>query len=321
MKKLKLKDNGVKRIIILVLIIILVISIPTLGKFISKKFHEFYLNSKHFYFYSNRLKEDNPLYQVNNWSGVGSFEIEFDLSSEKNRYTYADYDIEYELSVECSDTVNCELSEEDGVLYSTNPNHQNTITVSVTPDNVSFEEGDSVTIEITAQSTSPYKKTISATFEYIVGKSGVTYEIDDEPGRSYIILTLTNAISYCTVVEDFGDYEVGDRIDRDVFVTLNSNDRKKCKSQIINLSIPTGYVIVDNTSSIFDIATYSAPSGGPIIGGIRYINKMEFWIDPSSALAIRFYKRDVDEDYTYPFGNYENSIITVTISDPDRDRG
>ena len=309
MKKLKVNKNT-KRIIILILIIAFIISIPTLGKFISKKFHEFYLNSKHFYFYSNRLKDDNPLYQLNNWSGVGNFDIEFDLSSEKNRYTYAEYDIAYTVSFNCPNTVTCSLSETGGTIYSTNTNHSNSITLHVVPSRA-FVEGETLRIGVTASSTSPYKKTLQATYEYVVGKNGVTYEIEDEAGREYAVLKMTNAVSYCTVVSAFGSYSVGDRIDSSDFINLTQENKNKCISQNINISFSPLLLLVDNTSSIFDYATYTTTT----IGGVQYINNMTFKIDPLSTLALKFYKDNVNSNYTYPFEN-NTSIVTVNVSDP-----
>jgi len=311
MKKfIDFKNKKTKQIIILVLILVFIISIPTLSKFISKKFHEFYLNSKHFYFYSNRLKDDNPLYQLNNWSGVGNFDIEFDLTSEKNRYTYAEYDISYTVSANCPSTVTCSLSETGGTIYSTNTNHSNSIVLHVVPNRV-FVEGETLSISVTASSTSPYNKTIQARYEYVVGKSGVTYEIEDETGREYIVLKMTNAVSYCTVISAFENHSIGDRIDDSEFITLSPENKNKCISQYINISFNPQLLLVDNTSSIFDYATYTTTS----IGGVQYINNMTFKIDPLSTLALRFYKENVGSNYTYPFEN-NSSIVTVNVSDP-----
>lgn len=310
MKKIRFKSNNYKKIIILVLIIAFIISLPTLGKFISKKFHEFYLNSKHFYFYSNRLKDNNALYQLNNWSGVGNFDIEFDLTSEKNRYTYAEYDITYTVSANCPNTVTCSLSETGGTIYSTNTNHSNTITLHVVPNRV-FVEGETLSIGVSASSTAPYKKTISATYEYVVGKSGVTYEIEDEPGRAYAVLKMTNAVSFCTVITAFGDYSVGDRIDSANFIGLSPANQSKCVSEYIDISFDPTILLVDNTSSIFDYATYTTRN----IGGVEYINTMTFKIDPSSTLALKFYKDNVNSNYTYPIVN-NISIVSVNVTDP-----
>lgn len=302
--------KNTKKIIAIILIIALVISLPTLGKFISSKFYEFYLNSKHFYFYSNRLKTDDALYQINNWSGVGNFEIEFDLSSEKNRYTYADYDISYNVSYECPSTVNCSISESNGTIYSTNTNHSNSITLYVVPNRV-FTENEKLQIKVSATSTSPYKKTISATYEYIVGKSGVTYEIEDETNKAYALLKMTNAVSFCTVTEAFDTYSVGDKIDGSDFINLSDTNKNKCISEYINISFDPNILLVDNTSSILNYATYTTTN----IGGVDYINTMRFKIDPSSTLALKFYKINNSNNYTYPIVN-NTSAITVSIQDP-----
>ena len=302
--------KNTKKIIAIILIIALVISLPTLGKFISKKFHEFYLNSKNFYFYSNRLKEDDALYQINNWSGVGNFEIGFDLSSEKNRYTYSDYDISYDVSYDCPNTVSCSISETSGVIYKTNTNHFNSITLHVVPNRV-FTEGETLTIKVSATSTGHYKKKISATYEYIVGKSGVTYEIEDEANRTYAVLKLTNAVSYCTVVEAFDSYSIGDRLDGPDFIALSDTNKSKCVSEYINISFDPNILFVDNTSPILNYSTYTTTD----IDGVAYINSMKFKIDPSSTLALKFYKKNTSNNYTYPIEN-QTSAITVNIEDP-----
>src|SRR5574344_704732 len=196
MKKIK----HLKLIIIIILLAILIPQIPTFGRFVIQKYNDFYLNSKHFYFMSNRLKDTTPLYEVNNWSGVGSFDITFSLDSSKNNYLYTDYDISYNISYSCDSSVNCTADKTSGIIYSTT--HQDNVTIRVTPT-TSFKENDSTTIHIEATSTDPYVKTISANFKYIVGKEGISYETKDKTGQAYLLFTITNAITYCNVTESF----------------------------------------------------------------------------------------------------------------------
>ena len=70
-------------------------------------------------------------------------------------------------------------------------------------------------------------------------------------------------------------------------------------------------LLLDNTSSILDIATYQTET----ISGIDYIDSLRFAISPNSTVAIKFYKQDITDDNTYPIVN-NSSIITVTASDP-----
>ena len=79
MKKIFKQVPHLKQIIMIVIILVSIPLVTTLAKYIKEAFYDYYLGSKEFYFTSNRLKENNPVYQVNNWSGIGNFDITFDL--------------------------------------------------------------------------------------------------------------------------------------------------------------------------------------------------------------------------------------------------
>lgn len=311
MKKKKKKENIFLKIIVLVVLIILIsYGGATLAKYVIEEFHGYYLNSKHFYFTSNRLKENNPLYQVNNWSGVGSFNISFDLLSEKNSLVYADYDIPYTVSFTCPNDVICSVDKPSGTIYRASSTHSDTVTLSVNPQRA-YLENEHLIIHISASSTSPYEKTITADFEYVVGKQGVTYEIEDVANQAYMILKVTNAINFCTVVQAFGNYNVGASIPNSVYRRLNSADKPKCVSKEIALNFSPNNILLDTTSSIIDNSTYTNTT----INGVTYINSLTFNIEPLSTVAIKFYKKNTSLNYTYPLGN-NTSIVTVNINDP-----
>ena len=93
---MKFGKKSLKKILIIaVLALVLSLGSFTLAKYVIEEFHSYYLNAKNFYFTSNRLKKSNPIYLINNWSGVGSFDISFDLTSVKNSYVHSNYDIPY----------------------------------------------------------------------------------------------------------------------------------------------------------------------------------------------------------------------------------
>ena len=282
----------------------------TFAKFVSVKYHNYFLDSKHFYFTSNRLTDNNALYRVNNWSGVGSFTISFDLLSLKNSYVYTDYDIPYTTSATCPNDVICQVDKPTGVIFTSSSSHSDTITISVSPQR-SFNENERLTVHVVATSASPYVKTLTADFQYVVGKQGVTYEIEDSRNQPYLTLKVTNAISFCKVVTAFGDYTVNTQLDNSVYRLLNPIDKPKCVSQIINLQFDPNDLLLDTTSNIVDESTYSSTT----IGGVAYINNLAFNIAPVSTVAIKFYKVDTSIDYTYPITN-NTSAVTVTISDP-----
>ena len=298
------------RKIILIIIFGLLLSVGsfTLAKYIIEEFHSYYLNAKHFYFTSNRLKKNNPTYLVNNWSGVGSFNISFDLLSEKNSLVYTDYDIPYQVTFECPTGVTCSVDKPTGVVYSASNTHSDTVTLSVNPSR-NYTEGERLSIHIVATSTEPYVETISANFEYVVGKQGITYEIEDEANRPYIVLKITSAISYCKVTQAFGSYSVGDYIESSVYRNLPSTDKSKCVGEPITLTFDPNVVLLDTTSDIVNTATI----GNTTISGTDYVNRLEFNIEPVSTMAIKFYKHNTSLNYTYPFEN-NSSIITVSFS-------
>ena len=305
---MKKKKLSYKKIIVLVLIILLVtIGSPTLAKFVKEEFHSYYLNSKHFYFTSNRLKKNNPTYLVNNWSGVGAFNISFDLLSVKNSLVYTDYDIPYTVTYNCPQDVTCSLDKSSGTIYRTSNTHSDTVTLSVTPSR-SYGEGERLQIGLTASSTSPYVETIRATFEYVVGKQGITYEIEDEANRPYMVFKITNAINYCKVITAFGNYQVNQLLDNTIYRQLSDADKVKCIGENVVLNFNPNVIILDTTANIVNTATL----GNTTIGGISYVSMLDFYIEPVSTMAIKFYKKNVANNYTYPSGN-NSSIITVTF--------
>ena len=304
----KIKKLPIKIIILLIVIIAIISFGSTLAKYIKEEFHSYFLNAKHFYFTSNRLKKNDPTYLVNNWSGVGSFDISFDLLSTKNSLVYTDYDIPYTVSAVCPNDVTCTLDKSSGTVYSASQTHSDTVTLSVNPTR-NYEEGDRLQIKITASSTEPYVETISATFEYVVGKKGITYEIEDEANRPYMVLKITNAINYCKVIQAFGDYHVDQLLDNSVYRGLNASDKAKCVGESITLNFDPNVIILDTTSNIVNTATI----GNTSISGVDFVSMLNFYIEPVSTMAIKFYKKNTANNYTYPVVN-NNSIVTVTYS-------
>ena len=271
---------------LIILLIVLPLAIFTVAKFVKLDFHSYFLNAKNFYFTSNRLKKGNAIYRVNNWSGVGSFDISFDLLSEKNSYVYTDYDIPYQVTYVCPSDVTCSLDKSTGTVYSSSLTHSDTVTLNVVPTRV-YAENETLVIHISAQSTAPYKELISADFEYVVGKQGITYSIDDEAARTYMIFKITNAINYCTVIEAFGDYAVNDLIPNEVYRTLSDANKAKCIGEEITINFNPNTIFIDTTDNTFTI-------------------------EPVSTIAIKFYKVNPSANYTYPNGN-ATSIVGVSF--------
>lgn len=306
----KKKVLSLRIIVILIIIgVVLFVGNFTVAKYIIEEFHSYYLNSKHFYFTSNRLKKNNPIYLVNNWSGVGTFEISFNLLSIKNDLVYSDYDIPYEVTPRCPTGVSCVVDKPTGTVYKNSQEHSDKVTVTVTPSR-SYGENEHLVVVIEAQSTSPYVEKLSATFEYVVGKQGITYAIEDEANRPYMIFKITSAISYCTVIEDFGDYHVDQQLDSSVYRQLSATDKLKCVGEPVIITFDPTVTLLDTTSDIIKTATI----GNTTISGVSYVNRLDFNLEPLSTRAIKFYKTAPSNNYTYP---HSGTISVITVSFPN----
>ena len=304
------KKKVLKLFIIVIVGIVITLSLPTVAKYVKDNIDSYYLRSKNFYYSSNLLDQTNPLYQIGTWSGVGDFSVEFNLYSKENELLFSESDITYTVSATCSTDATCTADITSGTLYANDNDHSTTITVNVHPHRV-FVENEFIQITIIAKSTSPYIKELKGRFKYIVGREGVSYEIEDETNRTYLLLKVTNDIDYCKVITAFGNYSVGNNISDSVYRTLTKAQQANCVSQYIDISFSPQTLLLDSTSSVLDSATYTTTT----INSINYINSLRFVIAPNSTLSIKFYKIDPSQNYTYPLGQ-NTSIITLSASDP-----
>lgn len=153
-----IKNYNFKQIAILFILVIFTISfVSVLARYVVKKISNFYTYSQEFYFDSDKLKEDNPVYQLENWPGVDPYTITINMNSYGNNLLKTSYDIEYEISYVCSNNAICQISKQDnkGVISAnTNTDFFNVI---ITP-NTALKPEDIVSITITATTKEPYKK-------------------------------------------------------------------------------------------------------------------------------------------------------------------
>ena len=236
-----------------------------------------YSESKEFYFYSDKLTEDNPEYQIENWSGVDPYVIAINVSSMKNDLLFTTYDVNYEISCTPSNNnIICQLSKNQGIIYSETNGGTNmdSFSLIITP-NALFNTGDSATVEITAKTTEPYEKVLKATITLVVAHEMFSYEIIDSFNNPYLTLNMINSMPTGVNVQ----------------LVFDPQD-----------------VVLDVTSSghlTFTSTNYTAK------GGFNYISDVSFDLNGYSSETIRFYKIDRSADYTYPITN-PSSIINVT---------
>lgn len=309
MKKSIIKKYNLKQIIILFVLVVFAISfVSVLARYVLKRVNNFYTSSKEFYFDSDKLKEDNPVYQLENWSGVDPYTITINMNSYGNNLLKTSYDIDYQISYSCSNNALCQINKQDNkgkISANTNSDFFNLV---ITP-NTTLKPGNVVSVTVEANTEEPYQKTLKARFYLIVGDDDFSYEITDNEGSQYLELRVTNTISYYKVKESFDNYNVNDRINTETYLELTDENKQKCYSTMVNLVFNPDDVLLDMTNTNYlnaDNITNTTRNN------YNYITGIEFKMEPLSGAVVRFYKVDVTKNYTYPNTTGQEPIITVT---------
>ena len=298
-----------KRRRLLFLLILIVLLLPVgiaFSKYVTTTIKNYIMEANNFFFNSDKLVQGGTTYGINNWGGAGNVEIQFQLNNHKNNILTSDSDISYTLTTSCDSSVTCNLSANSGVIYKAEKTDN--LTLTVTPLRP-FNDNESVTVSVTATSSSPYVKTLSATFVITVGKRGVSYEITDKVGSPYFMFKITNALDTYKVVTAFSGHNVGDTLTTAEYLALSPQNQANCASVVITLTFDPQYVLLDTTSDIMKNATYSVSQ----YQGVDYISSITFNIDALTSMDIRFYKRNSSLNYTYPITN-NTSIVTFAAA-------
>lgn len=298
----------IKKLIILICIFLCTFSfILIFGRYVTNSINNFFVRTKEFYFYSDKLSEGNSsVYQIDNWSGVDDYVITINMNSRKNNIKDVDYDIAYDISYTCTDNAICQLSKTEGIIYANS--NVDFFNLTITP-NRQLDVGDKVIIEIEANSKGKYKKTIKGKFTLVVGKDMLSYQITDSKQSPYMELRITNTLSYYIINEAFGKYSVGDKIDSDTYLNLSDTEKAKCYSALVSIEFDPQKILFDITNELYKEASNIETT---VIDGMTYIKSLTFSIDASSSKDIRFYKVDVSSDYTYPNSSGTSAIVKVT---------
>ena len=296
------------KIVVVSLFIFLFVSF-TFGRYIKNILNSYILETKGFYFNSTILAVNGKNYSINNWDGVNSYPLTIDINNRKNSERYTKTDITYEISYNCPSSVTCTLSKTEGVLH---PEDQtDNYSLIVTPKQ-NFYEGDQAVVTTTVTSTSPYVKTMSATYTIGVLKSNFSYDIVDSVNSKFLTINFTNSISYYQVSEAFSTYNVGDQVSVDVYNNLSQTDKDKCFSSIVTVEYDPNLLLVDMTNNLFLRRLNTNYEEVTLADGFNYVKKFSFKVNASSSNSIIFYKDDVSKNYTYPVVN-PNSIIRVSV--------
>lgn len=294
MKKIKVhKIPKFKKKILIVLIILLCLPISfTLGRFVYNKVLDLYFTSKNFFFESDKLTVDGAVYSLDYWNGVDPYNVVINLNSFKNNELKSTSDVTYEINYTCSSEIICNTTKDKGTIYS--DTNTDSLTITMTPNSI-FKDGDSVVLKVEAKSLSPYEKTLSAEFELVVGKYGLSHEIVDSRNNVYMELKITNTLDYYTVKESFDGYSVGDRISSDDYASLSVQNKEKCASVIVTLKFDPNVIYTDNNNTTF-LNSYNVKTKK--INNYDYINEFTFKMDSTSSTVVKFYKKDVTKNFT-----------------------
>lgn len=282
-----------KKLAFLLIVFILLIPIGlTFGKYITENIKNYIMEANNFFFNSDKLVAGGIDYEINNWGGASNIEIQFELNNHKNNILTSQADITYSLATTCDESVICSLSSSSGTIY--RDEQIDTFSLSIVPQR-SFADNESIEVSVSATSSSPYVKTLSATYIITVGRRGIDYEITDSVNSPYLLYKITNALDTYQVLEAFNGYSVGDILTTNDYVSLSATNKAKCASALITLSFNPAVVVIDTTSNILDNATITTT----LYNGVDYISSVTFPVDILSSTEVRFYKRNVSSNYTY----------------------
>ena len=337
--RIRRKNNGYRKLIMLLILLFIVIAliriiIPasvTFSRYVYSKVRNYYLNSKEFYFNSDKLAVDTAYFEASNWSGVDSYEITINMNSRKNNLEMSKVDIDYKISYEykvyknddteynnSEDMIDFNISKTvalDGFAYGSilqSANNKDYFDISVKPkQNVTLNNNDYVYIRVTAESLSPYKQTLVGEFKIIIGNLGMSYRIEDSNYSPYLEVIVTNTLDYYTVDTAFGTYTAGSNITIAEYNALTAEQKLNCHSMKITLDFNPNEVVVDTTTNMYLVASANGDTEDELKNGYDYINQIVFNLEAEESKVVKFYKIDASQNYTYPQGT-STSIVSVS---------
>lgn len=354
--RIRRKNGGIRKLLFFLILLFITIfvfikvfvpGVTTFSRYVYSVVRSFYLNSKEFYFNSDKLSATTATFESSNWSGVGEYEVPINMNSKKNINEHAKtdiiYQIEYDYEVCKATGGNYDKSCVDFYLKDSNrqpidltrtpiertifttSDYTDTFFFSVIPNGtVAFKNRDFILVTITAKSTKPYTSELIGEFKLIIGNQDVTYKIEDEPYNPYAELIITNEFDYYVSKTNSED-----RITIDEYLALTPTQRDNYYSKKIELTFDPNEVVLDTTSGVYveainntdttDIAyttitkTHTGTGGTPVVTNSEYISYISFYIEAEESKVIKFYKVDASQDYTYDTDD-DYLVVNVTYT-------
>lgn len=322
--RIRRKNAGYKKLVLLLIIVFILILIITkvifpttvsLSKFVYSVVRGAYLSSREFYFTSNRMTRTDTTYEVKNWDGVGEHKVDVNMYSSKNSLKKANVDIEYDISVEVqaysyagsnrhiplgnviklgaengnkiheeNDDIIVDLSDYKSIISKIG--NQDDFYVVVTPNHRTFKDEDYIEIKFKATATSPYTDTIKGTYKAYVGTEGISYRIEDSANSPYLNVILTNA-------------KAGEEETASVDATLEFDP---------------DVVVLDTTSSEYIKVKDRVGNFLDTKPGTNYFNKISVRVEPLESIFVKFYKKNIAENYSYP-NDRNDRVVLCKVGD------
>ena len=162
--------------------------------YVKKVIDNHLFKTQDFYFNSDKLTTTGKTYEISPWGGTTDYELHINMNSLLNSLKGTDSQIVYDVSCTCDNTVTCKFSNGNSSerRYINPGSHEDNFNVVVTPKTTSvFDTGDEIEVNVVAESVS-YHEVLSARFVLKVGNYGVGYTIEDQMGRLYLDVLVTN---------------------------------------------------------------------------------------------------------------------------------
>lgn len=354
--RIRRKNNGIRKLIffaillfitVFVFIKVLVPGSITFARYVHNTIRTFYLNSKEFYFNSDKLSINTATFESSNWRGTREYQVTINMSSMKNMNEHSKtdivYDIEYEYEVHKAnggtypqDSIEFKLkdSNEQIIDLENTPiqrtifmtsNYSDVFYFSVLPKpSVTFKNKDFILVKIKAKSVRPYVTELTGEFKIIVGTQDVIYKIEDEEYSPYAELIITNEFESYTSLDGTTHLSI------DEYRNLSPAEKANYYSKKIKLDFDPTEVMLDTTSSEYIEALSSSDStdlgyttitktyidedtGQQVTNTTNYVSHIAFYIDAEESKVIKFYKADAEQNYTYEADD-DYLVVTVTYT-------
>lgn len=244
MYKKQLKRTRHRKIFVIsTLIICCLIMVYTFSKYAIQLSSEHIQSAKKFYFESEILKVNDIEYVLDDWNGIDEYILDIPLKNYEDVLRYTNEDIIYNLNA-TSENTNIQISQsvQNGQIIGGNVKDEN-ITIKITPKST-IPEGESVQVRVTAQTVSPYEKTLTANFKISASKVQQNeFSIVDSENSNYANLYISTKNAESTITITYNNTKAVIDTTNDLLKDANINTEGIKNSITLTLKSNSNYSI------------------------------------------------------------------------------